>query len=286
MGKVVDFRKLRRKKEHPDTSFLRGRFPTVFSPISRFLNKKNPFDSKDDFIEWANHERFITKQLARDTIRTIPELASGNPDSLKRCGVPPKLLNNDLSEESVIGFLSGYTGYERSPRWGLMAMIVLIEHSENLASNHKEFDRAVYGFFKYLDGRIEKLKRAYREAGAQNGPEGIAIPELPDEITGIPLDHFTHIIDGYLINFAYHTTLDPGVFEQMSLEWSRIPGSIGSRYPEGFFDKAEENCAFKRTMAERIRDIDNSSYVTSKGMEWLRIFCSRGFADERFGQNS
>jgi hypothetical protein len=267
MGKVVNFRN-ERKKEHPDTTFLKKRFPRYINPIISFLNKRNPFSFKSDFRKWATYERFITREFSREVINMIPSLKSEDPAEMKRLGILG-LLENDMSVPNVTNLISGFCGHEKSPRWGLLGMIMLMEDTRNLAGRD-EFERAVFGLFKYLDSMIGPVRKTFSESGLDISNQNI--PLVMHEDGNYPLGYLVHIIDGYVINFAYHTSFDHDTFAKMSLEWSRIPGSIGSRYPDGFFDGAPDDSAFSRTLSSRILEMNNSGMLDERSGEWLRTF--------------
>jgi hypothetical protein len=260
-------------------SLLRTRFKSFFGPIVSFLDRPNPYDrngEKDEKRHWYTHEGVISRKFALDVMGIIPELKSGDFLVLRQFGLSPALLNNDASPANVQTVLAGHMGHEKSPRWGLMGMIVLLEQMGKESKDAPDqYHRAVLEFFRYMRKRVDSYVRACRAVEQSGDASNITATndDLFDPATGVPLRYLVHMIDGVVINFAYDTDFDARIFEIMSLEWARIPNSMGSQYaPKLFADlDSGSDTAFGRNVARRLRILSTDTSDTI-GRQWMEAF--------------
>jgi len=219
-------------------TLLKTRFCRYFLPIDSFLNEPNPFDRQKSKKVWLSHEKFITGKFAERVMRIFPALRSRNPDLIAQVGISPRMLVNDPSPENVRSILMGYQGYGDSPRWGLLGIVLLLEHIERLSETPEQFHSAMQGFFKYMRDRLSSYIRAYQIIENSDNPSksGVTMADFIDSRSGVPLSHLVVLTDLFMLTMAYHPGFNPKTYASMADEWADIPNSYGQLVSPRLFD--------------------------------------------------
>ncbi|MFH1394392.1 MAG: hypothetical protein ABII71_04695 [Candidatus Micrarchaeota archaeon] len=268
---------LRRARPIPEHSLLLTKFKDHFNPIVSFLNEPNPFDrlDKEKRHLWFTHEYFISRKFALNVMELFPGLKSGDFLLLREFGLSPAVLKKDPSPANVQNVLAGHMSHERSPRWGLMGILILLDQMGKMPeAAPEEHHRAVLEFFRYMRKRVEPYVRACQTLQQTGNARYFDSSNeyLFDPHTGVPLRYLVHMIDGVVLNFAYDPDFDPETFELMSLEWARIPNSMGFNNAPTLFAEADSGSAFGRNVARRLRSLNKAGTMDTVGREWMKAF--------------
>ncbi len=277
--KRPQFTILRGEKPESPAVLLKGKFSTSFRPISAFLSRRNAFEV--DSGPWFSEERKISRDFAMRVLEVVPELKALDRNVILMTGLPtclgvgenPESLPSD--SELLLAYLSGFKGEEKTARWGLIGILVLLDRMEEQARDSAEFSSAALGVFQHIRAKIDTYVKVSQLSATRSPiPDEITADDLIDENSGVHQSWFVRLLDGLAVSFAYHRNFDLDVFETLTLDWRDIPSSMAYNSAGAVFSRIEaENSTFMRNVIRRISQFNHGELQDgSQGMRWLEAF--------------